>query len=158
MLKNNVEYSTRSRDPPPSENDGLTPGTDGGGDASLSPTGFKAMKRNELQQLCKLKGLKANGNNKSMVTALEASMCSDMTATGGGCAADDGGDGTALNFKSLTHRELQGLCKQKKIRANDTSVNMATALEALRRSAVAAADDVSAADDDDDEDVEDDED
>ena len=115
LLKNNVEYSTRSRDPPPSENDDLTPGTDGGDDASLSPTGPKAMKRNELHQLCK------------------------------------------LNFKSLTHRELQDLCKQKKIRANDTSVNMATALEALRRSAVAAADDVSAADDDG-EDVEDDED
>ena len=49
------------------------------------------------------------------------------------------------------------MCKQKKIRANDTSVNMATALEALRCSAVAAAADGSAADDDE-EDVEDDED
>ena len=57
----------------------------------------------------------------------------------------------------LTRGELQDLCKQKKIRANDTSVNMATALEALRCSAVAAANDGSAAEDDD-EDVEDDED
>ena len=58
-----------------------------------------------------------------MVAALEASMCSDMTATGGGCAADDGGDGMVLDFKSLTRGELQHLCKQKKLRANDTSVN-----------------------------------
>ena len=49
LLKNNVEYSKRSRDPTPSENDGLAPGTDGidGGDASLAPTGFRAMERNE---------------------------------------------------------------------------------------------------------------
>ena len=140
-------------------NSGLAPGTDGidGGDASLAPTGFRAMERNELQWLCKQKGFKANGSNKSMVAALQASMSSDMTATGGGCAADDGGDGMILDFKSLTHEELKHLCKQKKPRANDTSVNMATALEAFRCSAVAAAADGSAVEDDD-EDVEDDED
>ena len=59
-------------------------GTDGidGGDASLAPTGFRAMGRNELQWLCKQKGFKANVSNKSMSAALQASMCSDMTATG----------------------------------------------------------------------------
>ena len=176
LLKNNVEYSKRSRDPPPSENDGLAPGTHGidGGDASLATTGFRAMERNELQWLCKQKGFKANGSNKSMVAALQASMCSDMTATGGGCAADDGGDGMILDFKSLTCEELKLLRKQKP-RASDTSVNMANALEAFRCSAVAVADGGSAAleafrcsavaavadgsaAEDDDEDVEDDED
>ena len=112
---------------------------------------------NELQWLCKQKGFKANGSTKSMVAALQASMCSDMTATGGGCAADDGGDGMILDFKSLTREELKDLRKQKKPRENDTSVNMATALEAFRCSAVAAAADGSAVEDDD-EDVEDDED
>ena len=122
-------------------------GTDGidGGDASLATTGFRAMERNELQWLCKQKGFKANGSNKSMVAALQASM----TATGGGCAADDGGDGMILDFKSLTREELKHLCKQKKPRANDTSVNMVTALEVFRCSAVAAAVDGSAAEDDD---------
>ena len=158
LLKNNVEYSKRSRDPPPSENDGLAPGTHGidGGDASLATTGFRAMERNELQWLCKQKGFKANVSNKSMSAALQASMCSDTTATGGGCAADDGGDGMILDFKSLTCEELKLLRKQKP-RANDTSVNMANALEAFRCSAVAAVADGSAAEDDD-EDVEDDED
>ncbi len=48
LLTNNMEYSKRSRDPPPSVNDGLASGTDdmGGGDASPAPTGFRAMKRN----------------------------------------------------------------------------------------------------------------
>ena len=50
------------------------------------------MKRNELQRLCVLKGFKANGKNKDMVSALEASMCSDMAATGGGSAAENGVD------------------------------------------------------------------
>ena len=127
-----------------------------GGDASLAPTGLRAMGRNELQWLCKQKGFKANVSNKSMSAALQASMCSDMTATGGGCAADDGGDGMILDFKSLTCEELKLLRKQKP-RANDTSVNMANALEAFRCSAVAAVADGSAAEDDD-EDVEDDED
>ena len=146
LLKNNVEYSKRSRDPPPS--------VDGG---SLAPTGFSAMGRNELQWLCKQKGFKANISNKSMVAALQASMCSDTTATGGGCAADDGADGVILDFKSLTREELEHLRKRKKPRANDTSVNMATALEAFRCSAVPTAADGSAVEDDD-EDVEDGED
>ena len=42
-----------------------------------------------------------------MVAALQASMCTDMTATGGGGAADDGGDGMILDFKSLTREELK---------------------------------------------------
>ena len=48
-----MEYSKRSRDPPPSENDGLASGTDDmdGGDVSLAPTGFKAMERKDLQRL-----------------------------------------------------------------------------------------------------------
>ncbi len=115
------------------------------------------MGRNELQWLCKQKGFKANISNKSMVAALQASMCSDTTATGGGCAADDGADGVILDFKSLTREELEYLRKQKKPRANDTSVNMATALEAFRCSAVPTATDGSAVEDDD-EDVEDGED
>ena len=61
------------------------PGTDGmdGGDASLAPTGFKAMERKDLQRLCAQKRIKANGTTKSMVAALEASMCSDMAAVTG---------------------------------------------------------------------------
>ena len=102
-------------------------------------------------------------------------MCIDMTATGDGGAAEDGGDGMILDFKSLNHKELQHLCKQKKLKSNDTSVSMAAALEAFRCSAVAVADGGSAAleafrcsavavldggsaAEDDDEDVEDDED
>ena len=91
LLKNNEEYSKRSRDPPPSVDDGLASGLDGmnGGDASSAPTGYrissKAMKRNELQRLCVLKGFKANGKNKDMVSALEASMCSDMASCEYGC-------------------------------------------------------------------------
>ena len=69
----------------------------------------------------------------------------------------DGVDGMILDFKSLTREELKDLRKQKKPRANDTSVNMATALEAFRCSAVAAPADGSAVEDAD-EDVEDDED
>ena len=114
LLKNNVKYSKRSRDPPPSDNDGLASGTDGmdGGDASLAPTGFKAMERKELQRLCKQKGFKANGTNKSMVVALEASLCSDMPTTGGRSAAEVGGDDMVLDFKSMNHKDLQRLCKQ----------------------------------------------
>ena len=93
-----------------------------------------------------------------MVAALQASMCSDTTATGGGCAADDVGDAMIQDFKSLTREELKHLRKQKKPRANDTSVNMATALEAFRCSAVPAAAADGSAVEDDDEDVEDDED
>ena len=78
-----------------------------------------------------------------------------MAATGDGSAAEDGGDGMVLDFKSLTCEELKDLRKQKKPRANDTSVNMATALEAFRCSVVAVAVDGSAAEDDV-EDVEDD--
>ena len=132
----------QATDPPPSENDGLASGTDGmdGGEASLSPTGFKAMERKDLQRLCKKKGFKANGTTESMIVALGASMCSDMAATGGGSAAEDSGDGMVLDFTSLNHKELQRLCKQKKLKANSTSVNMAAALEALRCSAVAVAD------------------
>ena len=103
------------------------------------------MKRNELQRLCVLKGFKANGKNKDMVSALEASMCSDMAATGGGSAAENGVDGIALDFKSLTRKELQQLCKQNKLRANDKAVNMAVALEAFRCSAVAVAGGMNAA-------------
>ncbi len=66
----------------------------GGGDASPAPTGFRAMKRNELQQLCKLKGLKANGKSKDMADALEAS-----NAAGG----------MVLDFNSLSRKELQRL-------------------------------------------------
>ena len=72
-----------------------------------------------------MKELKANGTNKSTVAALEASMCSDMAATGGGSAAENGVDGMVLDFKSLSHKELQRLCKQNKLKANDKSVNMA---------------------------------
>ena len=130
--------------------DGLASGLDGMNGAtrvrSLLPTGFKAMKRNELQRLCVLKGFKAKGKNKDMVSALEASMCSDMAATGGGSAAENGVDGIALDFKSLTRKELQQLCKQNKLRANDKAVNMAVALEArFRCSAVAVAGGMNAA-------------
>jgi hypothetical protein len=112
-----VEYSKRIRDPPPSENDGLASGTDGmdGCDASLAPTGFKAMERKDLQRLCVQKGFKANGTNKSMVAALEASLCSDMAATGGGSAAEVDGDGMVLDFKSMNHKVLKRLCVQKKL-------------------------------------------
>ena len=109
-----------------------------------------------------------------MVAALEASICSDVAAAGGGSAAEDGVDGMVLHFKSLSRKELQGLCKQNKLKANDTLENMAAAmeafrcsavpvagvvsaaLEAFRCSAVAVADDGSAAEDDNEE-VEDDE-
>ena len=75
LLKNNVEYSKRSRDPPPSENDGLAPGTDGidGGDASLSPTGFKAMKRKSYSSCVNSKNLKQTGNNKKKFHLLNRS-------------------------------------------------------------------------------------
>ena len=51
----------------------------------------------------------------------------------------------ALDFKSLTRKELQQLCKQNKLRANDKAVNMAVALEAFRCSAVAVAGGMNAA-------------
>ena len=54
-----------------------------------------------------------------------------------GALQEDGGDGMALDLTSLNHKELQRLCKQKKLKANGSSVNMAAALEALRCSAVA---------------------
>ena len=144
LLKNNVEYSERSRDPPPCMD---------GDDVGLAPTGFNAMGRTELQRLCRQKRFKANGTTESMIAALEASLCSDMAATGGGSAAEDGGDGMVLNLTLLNLKELQHLCKQKKLKANVTSVEMRAALEASRCSAMAG----SAAEDDD-EDVEDDED
>ena len=55
------------------------------------------MERKDLQRLCAQKRIKANGTPKSMVAALEASICSDMAATGGGSAAEDGGGGMALD-------------------------------------------------------------
>ena len=88
-----------------------------------------------------------------MIAALEASICSDMTATGSGSAAEDGGDGMVLDLTLLNHNQLQRLCVQKKLKANVTYVKMRAALEASRCSAMAG----SAAEDDD-EDVEDDED
>ena len=35
---------------------------------------------------------------------------------------EDGGDGMALNLTLLNHKELQILCKEKKLKANVTSV------------------------------------
>ena len=119
----------------------------------LAPTGFNAMGRTELQLLCRRKRFKANGTTESMIAALEASLFSDTAATGGGSAAEDGGDDMVLDLTLLNHKELQHLCKQKKLKANVTSVEMRTALEASRCSAMAG----SAAEDDD-EDVGDDED
>ena len=58
---------------------------------------FRAMERKDLQHLCVQKRIKATGTTKSMVAALEASMCSDVAATGGGSAAEDGGGGMALD-------------------------------------------------------------
>ena len=70
--------------------------------------------------------------------------------------AEDGVNGMVLDFKSLSRKELQGLCKQNKLKANDTLENMAAAMEAFRCSTVPVADDGSAAEDDNEE-VEDDE-
>ena len=36
-------------------------------------------------------------------------MCSDMAATVGGGAVEDGGGGMALDFKSMNHKDLQRL-------------------------------------------------
>ena len=93
-----------------------------GGDASSAPTGLKAMKRNELQHLCVLKGLKANGKSKDMAAALEASNAAD---------------GMVLDFKSLSRKGLQRLCKLNKLKANDKPLDMVAALETSRCSAVA---------------------
>ena len=90
---------------------------------------------------------------RKYIAALEASLFSDTAATGGGSAAEDGGDGMVLNLTLLNHKQLQHLFKQKKLKANATSVEMRAALEASRCSAMAG----SAAEDDD-EDVGDDED
>ena len=48
--------------------------------------------------MCAQKRIKANGTTKSRVDALEASMCSDMAATGGGSVAEDGGGGMATGL------------------------------------------------------------
>ena len=92
---------------------------------NLAPTGFKAMERKDLQRLCVQKGFKAlMAQPNGMVAALEASMCSDMAATGGGSAAENGGGGMALDFKSMNHKVLQRLCRSdtEKLKANGTSV------------------------------------
>ncbi len=44
-----------------------------------------------------------------------------------------------LDFKSLSRKELQRLCKLHKLKANDKPVDMVAALEASRCSAVAVA-------------------
>ena len=81
-----MEYSKRSRDPPPNENGGLALGTGGmgGGNASLPPSSgmgldFKLMMRKDLQGFCVEENFRANGTTLSMVAALEVSMCSGVT-------------------------------------------------------------------------------